>query len=273
MAYPADPPAPSTSVRPVQVTAAVWCLYVLAATQILSAIAAIATIGPTVDATRDYVEGTRDGDTIIASVQIGSFVTLGFGLIFAIGLAVLAVFINRGNQPARIVTWVVLGILLCCNGFSVLGAAAGGLLGGGGNTGEIDQEELARRIEDAVPGWVTPVNYLLLAIGIVASTAGIILLALPKANEYFRRPQPIWEPPVPGAYYPTPGEAAPAGMVPAEAAPAGAAPAGGSTAEAPVDITKPSDEPTPPAAPDTAGSGEPERRPGQDGTGNPPPAL
>ena len=43
----------------------------------------------------------------------------------------------------------------------------------------------------AVPGWTTPVSYVLLFVGIVASAAGIILLALPMANEYFRRPQPI----------------------------------------------------------------------------------
>ncbi|WP_204002686.1 hypothetical protein [Virgisporangium aurantiacum] len=242
-----------------QVTAAVWCLFALAATQILSAVVVIATMGPTLDATRDYVEGTRDGDTIIASVQIGSYFSLGLGLLFAAGLAVLAAFVNRGNQPARIISWVVLGLLLCCNGIGLVGTAAGGLFGGAGNTGGVDQEELARRIEDAVPGWTTPVNYVLLFVGIVASTAGIILLALPKANEYFRRPQQIWEPPVPGAHYPAPG---------AETAPAEAAPAEGSTAEASVDITKPPVESTP-----STESGEPDTRQGQPGTGNPPPAL
>ena len=263
MAFPAEPPAPSAPVRPVQVTAAVWCLFVLAGTQILSVVVAIFTMGPTLDATRDYVEGTRDGDTIIASVQIGSYVSVALGLAFAVGLAVLAVFVNRGNQPARIISWVVLGLLMCCNGFGILGAAAGGLLGGAGGGSDIDQEELARRIEDAVPGWTTPVNYLLLFVGIVASTAGIILLALPKANEYFRRPQQIWEPPVPGAYYPTPGaETAPAEGSAPEAAEAS------ETAGASVDITKPPVESTP-----STESGEPDPRQGQPGTGNPPPAL
>lgn len=263
MAFPADSPAPPASVRPVQVAAAVWCLFALAVTQILSVVVVIATMGPTLDATRDYVEGTRDGDAIIASVQIGGYVSVVLGLVFAVGLAVLAAFVNRGNQPARIISWVVLGLLLCCNGFGLLGAAAGGLLGGAGGGGEVDQEELARRIEDAVPGWTAPVNYLLLFVGIVASTAGIILLALPKANEYFRRPQQIWEPPVPGAYYPTPGaETAPAAGSTAGAAEAAQAP------EASVDVTKPPVEPTP-----STESGEPDTRQGQPGTGNPPPAL
>ena len=134
------------------------------------------------------------------------------------------------------------------------------------------QEELTRRIEDAVPAWTTPVNYVLLFVGIVASVAGIILLALPMANEYFRRPQPVWEPPVPGAYYPTPGaEAAPAGTVPAEAAPAE-----GAETEASVDITKPPVESTPSTAEPAAGaaeSDEPDEKRGQPGTGSPPPAL
>jgi hypothetical protein len=265
MAFPADSPAPPASVRPVQVTAAVWCLFALAVAQILSVVVVIATMGPTLDATRDYVEGTRDGDTIIASVQIGSYISLALGLAFAVGLAVLAAFVNRGNQPARIISWVVLGLLLCCNGFGLLGAAAGGLLGGAGGAGEVDQEELTRRIEDAVPGWTTPVNYVLLFIGIVASTAGIILLALPKANEYFRRPQQIWEPPVPGAYYPTPGaETAPAEGSATQAETSEAA----ETPEASVDISKPPVESTP-----STESGEPDTKQGQPGTGNPPPAL
>jgi hypothetical protein len=273
MAFPAESPAPPAPVRPVQVTAAVWCLYALAVTQILSVIVAITSMGPTLDATRGYVEGTRDGDAIIASVQIGSYFTLAFGLAFAVGLAVLAVFVNRGNQPARIISWVVLGLLLCCNGFGVLCAAAGGMLGGAG-TGEIDQKELARRIEDAVPGWVTPVNYLLLTIGIVASAAGIILLALPLANEFFRRPQQVWEPPLPGATYPIPGTPVEGTSVEGtvEGPPAEASPV-----VAPVDTTKPSvDTAEPPVEStpftDEAATDEP-AQPGQTGTGNPPPAL
>jgi MFS family permease len=230
------------------VTAAVWCLYVLAATQILSVVVSIAAMGPTIDATREYVEGKQDGDAVVMTAQIGSYASLVFGLLFAVGLAVLAVFVNRGNQPARIVSWVVLGLLLCCNGFGALGAAAGGLLSGGGNTNGIDQEELTRRVQDAVPGWVTPVNYVLLFVGIVVSAAGIILLALPAANTFFRRPQPVWEPPVPGAYYPAPG-APEAGAPAAPAAPGAPAPGApdGTTPES-VELEKKPDAGNPPPA-------------------------
>lgn len=255
MAFPAQSPAPSTPVRPKQVTWAVWCLYALAATQILSVAVSLLTMGPTLDATREYVEGAKDGDAIVTATQIGGFIALGFGLIFAIGFAVLAVFVNRGSQPARIVSWVVLGLMFCCNGFGVFGAAAGGMVSGSGNTGDIDQQELARRVSDAVPGWVPPVNYVLLAIGIVASAAGIILLALPAANDFFRRPQQAWEPPVPGAYYPAPDAAGATGAgTPAAGVAAPAESAAPSTPAAPVvpaqpggpvDVSKPSGETTP----------------------------
>jgi hypothetical protein len=264
------------------VTIAVWALYLLAAIQIISAILTIATMGATLDAAREAVEGTSDGDTILTTIQISSYVGLAFGVAFAIGFAVLSVFVGRGSQPARIVAWVVLGLMLCCNGFGLLGAAAGGVLSGAGGSGdgEIDQAEVTRSIEQAIPGWVTPVNYVLLFLGILASAAGIILLALPAANEFFRRREPVWEPPVPGAYYPTPGapgepsQSAPSGG-PSQSTPSGD-PVLPSEAPPAVDVTKPAD-----GKPDGTASGEPapdpsddrNDRPGPSGTGNPPPAL
>lgn len=272
MAFPADPPAPPRPVRPLVVTIAMWALFALAGIQILSAIISVTTLGPTVDAAREAVEGTSDGDMIITTVQISSYVGLAFGVLFAAGFAVLGVFVGRGAQPARIISWVALGLMLCCNGFGLLGAAAGGVLSGaGGDTGDVDQEELARSIEEAIPGWITPVNYVLLFVGILASAAGIILLALPVANEFFRRREAVFEPPVPGAYYPTPGapgepsQPAPVGdpVLPSQAPPVSStAPDAPSTPSGapPVDVTKPADD-------------DRDDRPGPSGAGNPPPAL
>jgi hypothetical protein len=283
----------------------VWALYALAAIQIISAILSIATMGATIDAAREAVEGTSDGDTIVTTMRISSYVGLAFGVAFAAGFSVLAVFVGRGAQPARIISWVALGLMLCCNGFGLLGAAAGGVLSGaGGDTGDVDQDRLTRSIEESIPGWLTPVNYVLLFLGILASAAGIILLALPAANQFFRRREAIFEPPVPGAYYPTTPGAPGAPGEPAQAAPVGdpVLPAHPPVADTPaettpaVDVTKPADEPpagtaTPvdvtksadgPAADGTAPPAEPaspEDRndgpgpSGRSGTGNPPPAL
>lgn len=295
MAFPAEPPAPPRPVRPVPVTIAVYALYALAAIQIISAILSLTTMGATLDAAREAVEGTSDGDTIVTTIQISSYVGLAFAVVFAAGFAVLGVFVGRGAQPARIVAWVALGLMLCCNGFGLLGAAAGGVLTGAGGSGDsdVDQAEVTRRIEDAIPGWFTPVNYVLLFLGIVASAAGIILLALPVANVFFRRREQVFEPPVPGGYYPAsgagaPGEPAQAGSTgappqappptgnsessawaapggpaaPGGSAPGGSAPGGPAASESPVETKPHGVDVTKPSADDD--------RPG---TGNPPPAL
>jgi hypothetical protein len=173
---------------------------------------------------------------------------------------------------ARIITWVVLGISLCCNGLGLLGAAAGGMLSAPESSSGIDQQELQRRIEDAVPGWYNPVTYSLLGLSILASLAGVILLALPAANAYFRKVEQIWEPPLPGAFYPGPGAPAEPGA-PGAPAESGAPAEPGASAEqaAPAD---------PAASAEPSGTGDPvpldkddRPDPTKPGTGNPPPPL
>jgi hypothetical protein len=270
MAFPDQ--AQPARVRPPVVTAAVWCLFGLAAIQVISVVLTLATMGAMVDAARDYVGGTSDGDVFVTSLQIGQYAGLAFGFIFAIGFALLGVFTNRGSNVARIITWVVLGISLCCNGLGLLGAAAGGMLSAPESSSGIDQQELQRRIEDAVPGWYNPVTYSLLGLSILASLAGVILLALPAANAYFRKVEQIWEPPLPGAFYPGPGAPAEPGA-PGAPAESGAPAEPGASAEqaAPAD---------PAASAEPSGTGDPvpldkddRPDPTKPGTGNPPPPL
>jgi hypothetical protein len=237
--------------RPTVVGAAVVCLFALAAVQLVSAIITVVAYGPMIDAAREYAAGTTDGDIIITSLQIGRFGGLAVAALFAVGYAVLALFVGRGKNPARIVAWVVLGIGLCCNAGSLVSTAVGGAFGGGGSgsADSVDAEELQRRMEAALPGWVNPVTYFLLAVSLVAALAAVILLALPAANEFFRKPAAIWEPPVPGAVYPAPPAAAPPVDVPPTAAPPADVPPPGVPAEpgapaepaAPVGLAKPAD--------------------------------
>jgi hypothetical protein len=193
--------------RPTVVTAAVACLFVLAAIQIIGAIVSVVSYGPMVDAARDYAGGTTEGDAVITTLQIGRYGGFAIAALFAIGYGILGIFVNRGKNPARIVAWVVLGIGLCCNGISLVSTALGSALTGtGGDTGgAVDMDELQRRMQDALPGWANAATYVLLTISVLAALAAIILLALPAANEYFRKVEPVWEPPVPGATYPAPG--------------------------------------------------------------------
>lgn len=211
MAY--DVPATRPG-RPTVVTAAVACLFVLAGVQLVSAVITVVAYGPMIDAARDYAGGTSDGDIVVTSLQIGRYGGFAIAAIFAIGYAVLGMFTGRGKNVARIIAWVVLGIGLCCNAGSLVSTAAGGMLNtsGSSSTGSVDMDELQRRMQDATPGWSTVAAYLLLAVSLIAGLAAVILLALPAANEFFRKVQPAWEPPVPGAtYYPTPGQPAQAG--------------------------------------------------------------
>jgi hypothetical protein len=193
--------------RPTVVTAAVACLFVLAGIGIISAIVTLVSYGPMIDAARDYAGGTTEGDATIVGLQVGRFAGFGIGVLFAIGYAVLGMFVGRGKNAARIIAWVVLGIGLCCNAGSLIGTAASGLLQPGASSdSSIDPEELQRRMEAALPGWADALTYIVVAVSIIAALAAVILLALPAANEFFRRREPVWEPPVPGSVYPAPGQ-------------------------------------------------------------------
>lgn len=228
--------------RPGAVTASSYLLYLAAALQVLSLIMMLAVFSDVQSAYEAAFEGTDlDGAATVATAAlVGSAL---FGLLVAVGLVVLAILNNRGKNPARIVTWVVGGIYLCCAGFSLMGNALGGAVGagpsGGGNVP--DQEEIQRRLDETMPSWFEPVNTLLSVISLLALLVALILLALPAANEFFKRPAPAWEPPLPGSSYPTaPGSAYP--TYPPSAGPPTTPPAPGTTPPA-------APPPTPPAGP------------------------
>jgi hypothetical protein len=89
---------------------------------------------------------------------------------------------------------------LCCFGFSLVGSAAGGMLSGMGGQSGVDQEEVARRIEEAQPGWLAGTTTALYALGLLLSIVVIILLLLPPSSPFFRKAEPQWTPPA----YPAP---------------------------------------------------------------------
>ncbi|MFG1649028.1 hypothetical protein ACGFIE_03810 [Micromonospora sp. NPDC049275] len=192
--------------RPSTVTISSYLLYLFLACQVISLIVTLSTIGKTRDVLRDaYSSSTTDG-----ADQVADFVfafALGAGILvvlFSVVLAVLAMFNNRGSNGSRITTWIVGGIMVCCTGGTVLNGAGGGSFATGGNSGGDmpSGDEVRRRLEEALPSWITPVSILLGVISLLALLAALILLALPKSNEFFRKPTAAWEPPTPGASYP-----------------------------------------------------------------------
>ncbi|MGC4745089.1 DUF3824 domain-containing protein [Micromonospora sp. DT201] len=191
--------------RPSIVSISSYLLYLFLAVQVISLIITLSTIGKSRDAIRDaYASSTVDNADQVADV----FFAIGLAssvlmLVLAAVLAVLAMFNNQGRNGARITTWIVGGIMVCCLGGSLLSGAAGGMTTGGETGGNgPSTEEIQRRVEEALPSWVNPVSILLTVIGLIALVTALILLALPKANPFFRKATAAWEPPTPGASYP-----------------------------------------------------------------------
>lgn len=219
----ADPHSTPARVRPASVTASSYLLILFAVIQIIGLIVALSVLGTMRDVYRDAFAGTSaEGVETVAVVVSVAVVVIG--LLFAIGLVVLAVLNNKGRNASRITTWVVGGIALCCTGLNLAGNALGGSMGG--QNGDVpSQDEINRQLDAALPSWYEPVSMVLTVIGLLALLAALILLALPASNEFFRKRQPAWEPPAFGAAYPgyppAPGYPTPPGDRPGPNPPSG----------------------------------------------------
>ena len=204
-------PAPPQEVRPASVTISSYLLFLVAALQAIGLVLAISVLGRTMEVYEEAFAGTEMADQAGLVATVGLVVGVGFGLLLAIGLVVLAVLNNRGKNPARIVTWVLGGLFLCCLGGGLTISAAGNALdfGPGGAGNGPDQAEVERMLEDRLPSWYVPADLTIDILAFVALLVALILLALPSANRFFRNPQTVWEPPVPGSTYPGYPPAAP----------------------------------------------------------------
>ncbi|WP_243422291.1 hypothetical protein [Micromonospora globispora] len=194
-----DTSATPARARPAVVTISSWLLILYAAIQVVSLILTLSVIGTIRDVMRDAFQGTsaeQTGNIAVVAAVGGA----AFAVLLAAAMVVLALFNNRGKNGSRIATWIVGGILICCSGIGLVNNAAGGFIRGGPQTGNMPSaQEIQRRLEDALP-WYRPVTTLLGVLALLALLVALILLALPKSNEFFRKPQPAWG--GPGAGYP-----------------------------------------------------------------------
>ncbi|MET7469178.1 hypothetical protein ACFYON_17285 [Micromonospora sp. NPDC005686] len=193
--------------RPGVVTLSSWLLILVAAIQVVNLIVALTVIGKIRDVLSDAYAGT--GAESVGDIAYAfSLITAVVSLLIAAGLVVLALLNNKGKNGSRITTWALGGILFCCTAGGLISGISGGMTGSGTTTGDAPSpEEIQRRLEDVLPSWYTPVNLLLGLVALLALLAALILLALPQANEFFRKPKAGWEPPVPGGAYPAyPGQ-------------------------------------------------------------------
>lgn len=273
----ADPTNPGAPPRPGTVTISSYLLYLYAALGVIGAIIGLSVMGTITDVYREAYEGTSAEGT--EAFVTGTTIVVGvISVLFAAAFVVLAIFNNRGKNPSRIVTWVLGGISLCCSGTSLASSALTGSMNFDTGQNDVpDASEIQRRLEDALPGWYTPVSITLAVISLLALLAALILLALPPSNEFFRKPAPAWEPPLPGAAYPAyppvqQGTAAPAPGVP----PAPGAPPAPGQAPPPAQTPPPGQTPAPgqapPPGPEPTAAPAPEQTPPPAAPPAPPPA-
>ncbi|WP_250000671.1 hypothetical protein [Actinoplanes sp. M2I2] len=202
MTVPSNPspghPAAGARPRPTIVTIAVYLLYAVAAIQVINGLLTFSISGRLTEAARDAYAGTatEGAESFVSVVFIGGAVV---NLLIGVGFAVLGFFDSRGKNPARIVTWVIGGISLCCFGVSLGSTALVGSVGAGDTTaGGPSQAEVQRQIDAALPSWYTPTTTTLSVLALLAILGTVILLALPASNEFFRKPSAAaWDPSMP----------------------------------------------------------------------------
>jgi hypothetical protein len=183
------------------------------------------------------------------------------------GLFVLARFLLRRYQAARVVTWVVAGAGIVACGLmstSYWLFSPGSLLGGtdfGGFTYDglddfgLDEFDTSEAVAaDPVPGWLGPAELVLSLVVLLLLVAIAALLAVPVANRYFWHP-PRWLAWPPG-YAPPPPP--PVMYAPPPAAPPVYYPPQAPVPPAPTTVDAPPPAPEPPAPESPA---EPEPRP------------
>jgi MFS family permease len=245
---------PGGKVRPATVTVAQYLLYACAGFQVINAVLTVLSLGPTVEAYREHFKNDPNGDAQIAGAQIGGFGGVAVAALFIVGAVLLAVFLGRGKNPARIVTWVLSGIGVLCFG---CGLAFSGIASSMNTNpaNDPDLEALTRKIEDAIPGWQAAVSTVIGVLVLLALIGVIVLLALPASNEFFRKEQEVWVPPTTPPYpeYPPVPLSVPAQTAPP--APEAMAPPAPVAADAPASVApEPPVAPAPAAAPESPAS-------------------
>jgi len=136
------------------------------------------------EAMRANLESQGAAPDIVNSMSAGNDpVSLAFNIAPGLAVLILAFFVLRGSNGARITTWVISGLMLLC---SIGGFGLMALIG----SSDVDGVDFAAATEAglaAVPSWYNAFSTISLVISVLAYLLVIILLALPASNEYFRK--------------------------------------------------------------------------------------
>ncbi|GIH09391.1 hypothetical protein Rhe02_74580 [Rhizocola hellebori] len=167
--------------RPAEVTAAVVLLAAEAAFQVANAIASAITAGPVIRVYQRYAideVGARHA-WIVDNNYTGIIWQAG---VLAVAFSVLAIFLLRGSNIARVLTWVLCIPVL---GLNLLGFTGGTStpLGSNGNLSS-PTTELALAVAQEAPAWAAPYAVAEGVISIALLISVIILLLRPPARRY-----------------------------------------------------------------------------------------
>ncbi len=195
--------------RPGAVSAAGYLLYTVAALFLVSVVVGLSTAGKTLRATKDVLQQTSNRDATTA-IKAGLFVGIGVDIVVVVVFVLMAVYVLKGSNAWRITAWVIAGLGVLCTLCGIGGAGISRV--SSGNLTSAQTQEL----KDAVPAWVRDGQIAVNVLIAIALIAIIILLALPAANDFFRRPAFAFMPPgvepgyPPYPTYPPPGSQPPA---------------------------------------------------------------
>lgn len=191
---------PGAKPRPSTVKTASTLLYAGSALTVIYGVLALINFNATKDITFEGQELPSGFAGMTGTV--GTIITVVIYGALAVGLAVLGNLIGKGKNPARIVTWVIDGIVVLCCGCGLLGNAIG-MAALEGMSG-LDQETLDE-LAAATPAWLNAATIIIGLLIVLSQIAVIVLLAMPASNEYFRKEQEVWVPPT----WPTDGSQPP----------------------------------------------------------------
>jgi hypothetical protein len=194
--FPASPVTPARPPRPTSVTVAGILMLVGAAVGIIGGILTIVA-GNSIDpefTTRALASGVSASDAMRISDSVqASFDAVGtVALLLGVVLAVLMFKVLRGSNAARITTWVVLALSLCC------GIGNGLLAKTLSNLSETNIEGMDKAtvqavgdaLKESTPSWFAVGGVGASCVQVLGYIAVAVLLILPASNAYFRKPPP-----------------------------------------------------------------------------------
>jgi hypothetical protein len=207
MSY-AVPQPPPAKTRPGAVGAAVSLMFLAAFVQLVSAVISFLPNHQLDQALNTFYANHPDLNRSSGTDNVANAVAIVVEIVLIVGLVVLAIFVGRGSQGARITTWVLSGIGVLCLGCGSLANAVAPALLNGASGSNNQQAQEAKDLLDLVrantPNWQYYLSSALEIVLVLALVLVIILLAVPAANDYFRKQEQVWVPPTnwPGSGFP-----------------------------------------------------------------------